>query len=758
MQPGHDGNSDINFFLHLLRRDDTEESTPDEAYEMAVYNVLRSLRLCNDDRITDRKMDNIDFCNVPLNGIHWSVPGEESSSLEGAVVHSSNYISGHCERINQGAMSHDGKYALTCSSDGMVILWNVRSGLSVMSYRHKGVVRDAFISSDNRFFVTISDDGTLVIHSISSPGSCKVIDGFRKSSRFSANDRYILVLIENKGVLYSTDGKFVDNYIHNSPVKAGAISSDSSMCITCDVNGNNIIHSITREKPDIVCSEYDQGKFAKRAVFLRNDTTCAIFFSDNYCGMFMSANGKLKSRLPLKYNGSEISTGGKVRILHLKDGSKKTVYLMEQGEKKSLELDTGDHIVGNIAISGNGEICVIGSGDGSAIIWEHGKNRSFEVREQEAGITKAAISYNGEYCLIPSKDCTAVVCNTRTGELIKLDRNRHAVCYAVLSADNRYCAAVSCFNSLMIWDNETGKVVFRMKSNDPVINAIGLSGDGKHIITIYDNKINVTNVSGGESEYQCDMSAFSELLMANSDERFFISFRNNSPLNLCQIIDGQLQQQEIDFGNRVTGISVSLDDEYLVAIPMHSLPAVYSLKSREMLSLDEPDEKYHDYKERFRVTAVSPVSPDGRRFCAAAASLFNRKSLVVVWDIHSGNIVHQFEACDEIEAMRFSSEGEKLRFIAGKTINELSLDASGESVTMKKKLPDSGKVYFSTDGETAVCIYDTTRIKLINGDKGEKVYTFVPDCFAEEADICDIRGNSDIIDVLMQNGAKDFWM
>lgn len=748
--------SDIDFFIDILKQGKSED-IPGEEYEMAVYNIIRTLRICGDDLII-RDMNGIDFCNISLNGIRWSKDAD-ASYLQEVTVNINNFVSGHCERINIASLSKDGKYALTCSEDGMANLWNAKLGTSITTYKHDYIITDAFIASDNIFFVTVSSDHTAVIHSISSPGERRCINNIPSGQMFtsylSADDKYLLICAGNCGQLYRTDtadGKPVAEYHHDAEVSAGAISADSSMCITCDKNGNNIIHFIGSDSPDIVRNIHDDSDCVHKAAFLKRNAIM-LFYKEKT--VIINAINNEQQRLPVKCKKSAVITCDDNILLYVPEEDNRSAWLKKGGFNPfHKKLTESEEDIENVTISGNGRICVLGTHDGSAIILDHEKGVRSVIKQQEAAISQSAVSYDGEYCLITSKDCTAVVYNTKTGETIKLGRNRHNVRNIAISADSQYCAAASYFNMVMVWNTKSGQVVCRSKEMSIPIKGFGISRDGSFCVCTHDKSIDILSQNGDILlNKSCDLSNMKFLTMFNQTPRFLLTFYGKTTSQIWEYRDNELSYRTIELCEGIQGVSISHDDKLICVTSEAWVPEVYEAESGRLTELERPGEGYEDYISNLTRSAISAPDQNGSRLCAAAGSHLDKNGNIgsagIIWELPEGRIAGYFTTNPLPEALRFSADGKELRYADSEKIYTITLGSNG--VELKEEMPSAKGIIFSSDASTTVSS-DFTKINL-NGKEKSMVLHFVPDCFAQNVSVFGIDDDNEVKDILCQNGA-----
>ncbi len=69
---------------------------------------------------------------------------------------------GHTSSVESVAVSHDGRFALSGSSDGTLKLWELSTGKELRGFKgHTGQVNSVGFSPNGRFALTGSEDNTL---------------------------------------------------------------------------------------------------------------------------------------------------------------------------------------------------------------------------------------------------------------------------------------------------------------------------------------------------------------------------------------------------------------------------------------------------------------------------------------------------------------------------------------------------------------------------------------------------------------------
>lgn len=115
----------LHYYVNLLRQKTWEGTNG------ALYNVVRMMRMSRNDKVCGEDFSDLDFGNIPLNGVLWSIAGKYPCVFQGCHISNSNFFSGHSERVVKVAFSDDTLIAVSYGRDNYVIIWDVLTGLQM---------------------------------------------------------------------------------------------------------------------------------------------------------------------------------------------------------------------------------------------------------------------------------------------------------------------------------------------------------------------------------------------------------------------------------------------------------------------------------------------------------------------------------------------------------------------------------------------------------------------------------------------------
>lgn len=231
----------LHYYVDLLRMKDGEERTPkqSESCVTALHNVIRTMQLSRHDKVCGEDFSYLDFGNIPFNGIHWSMDGENPCRFDGCRLNELNYMGGHSGAINAVAWSPDGEYILTGGNDHFAYLWNVESGTIIRKLSgHIDVVSSVAFSYDGGYCLTGSYDSTAILWSTKDGSVCKILKGHTDrilSVAFHPKEKICLTGSADKSVKlwYYEKARCLSSLLkHNDSVTSVKFSYNGKYCFT----------------------------------------------------------------------------------------------------------------------------------------------------------------------------------------------------------------------------------------------------------------------------------------------------------------------------------------------------------------------------------------------------------------------------------------------------------------------------------------------------------------------------------------------
>ena len=184
-------------------------------------------------------------------------------------------MTGHSAAVYATSLSPDSKFALSCSGDSSVRLWDVTSGDNVVTYKgHNFPVWDVCFSPLGHYFATASHDRTARLWCTESVFPLRVMPGHMSDVdcvTFHPNCNYIATgsLDRTCRMWDIAEGGCVRLFKgHSSPVTAVAVSacgkmlaagSDSGEVLVWDIGTSKCLHTLTGNTGAIFSLDFSRG-------------------------------------------------------------------------------------------------------------------------------------------------------------------------------------------------------------------------------------------------------------------------------------------------------------------------------------------------------------------------------------------------------------------------------------------------------------------------------------------------------------------
>lgn len=420
-------------------------------------------------------------------------------------------LSGHKDMVMGCAISPDGSWIVSASSDRTLRIWEAESGEERLTLRgHTSAVNGCAISSDGARIVSASADKTL-----------KVWDGH-------------------------TGRELQTLFGHTEAVYACAFSPDNSTVVSAGKDTTLRIWDIASGEPYIKLSRL-KGNLSDDAVSKEGQPIRASW-NDKLCIWDVSIGGKriIFPSNDYAINSSALSEDGSVIALASYYGSNdKTLKVWDAHTGvELLTLDEPSSFLIGCAISADNSLIVTTSGGGMLRVWDA---ESGAERQAFFGHTSyvicCAISPDGSWIVSGSGDRTLKVWDTRSESTLKLPGHTACVNDCAISADGSLCVSASDDKTLKIWNPDTGAQRLTLSGHLNHVVSCAMSADGSVIIsTSEDGSLRVWDAASGNElrtflrcspESGCAISADgSVLIMVSGDNTLEIRDTQSSTILL----------------------------------------------------------------------------------------------------------------------------------------------------------------------------------------------------------------------------------
>jgi len=402
--------NNLHYYIDLLRMDDTKQRTPEESRPCvtALNNVIHTMQLSRHNKICGEDFSRLDFGNIPFNGIHWSMNGDDPSCFDGCKLNELNFISGHTSDVTDVSWSPDGKYILTRDSENMIILWDAASGLIICAIPEYEELPN-YLSSEERSLIekfrakTDKADG--------------IVDNGKYRLKWSMDTNTAELCDTETGTCLILSG-------HSKPVCSGGFSPDGRYCLTgsydktariWDTNSGECLHTLSGHSRTVCSVRFSpDGRYCLTGSF--DQTTKIWDIKTCECLKTLTGQSTFFHAAIRHYDGKysiTSSTDGSLKMWKLEAGKCKCIW---QKEKFTLSIndilkddfkgdiprfpETGEERYFSAGFSPDGEHCMIGLFDGTLneFVIETGELTS-TIATDNISIPAVVYSPDGTYSL-----------------------------------------------------------------------------------------------------------------------------------------------------------------------------------------------------------------------------------------------------------------------------------------------------------------------------------------------------------------------
>lgn len=449
-------------------------------------------------------------------------------------------IEGHTNNVTALAVTRDGKFLATGSTDKTIRLWDMSSGtarLARVFQGHSEEVSALAFSPDGKTLASGSQDQSVRFWKVSLSDDHQNYDehtGYVWTAAFSPDGRLfadagvdrVIYLRDAAGkVLHKLEG-------HTAPVTALAFSADNSKLAS--VGGDQVVRvwdtkQGTKLKElkghtapimavafggnnmlitggiDKVARLWDVGKDAPIQTFPANKSmiSAVALRADGKQALVGSADGMLRvydvTGAPKELTSVSAQLSGIGAVTYGPDGTKVATCggdtlvrywnLPETGAPTMLaEFKGHTKPVSSVAFSADGRFIVSGGGDLVVRVWDlSSKTELRALRGHQDWVSSVAFGPNGRTILSASVDKTVKVWELSSEETAKPIGHTRRLNTIAVSADGRWVASGSEDRTIKIWDAAAGIEVATLDAaaggHDAEVTALAFEPSGKRLVS-----------------------------------------------------------------------------------------------------------------------------------------------------------------------------------------------------------------------------------------------------------------------------------
>ncbi|MGO1077255.1 nSTAND1 domain-containing NTPase [Inquilinus sp. CA228] len=592
----------------------------------------------------------------------------------------------------------------------------IYTGVDFQRLQQAGKITAASWSSDGRFIVTASEDGTARIWDARTRQVLHDLVGHKSGilgAAFSADSHRVVTASSDKTArIWDVEtGQLVKEQElrrHEEPIDSVAFSPDGRYLSTHSGDGMAVIW-------DLVKGNY--------TVMGRPVGVSSVTFSPDSQYVLLESSGAFRVRGINAY------------------------------QERPFKGHTG--YVASAAFSPeNGRIIVSTYSDGTARIWDAETGEVLQVLIGHDGwVSNAVFSPDGQRIVTTSGDKTARVWDAATGqELLKLVGHTDGVLSAAFSRDGRRIVTASEDHTAKIWDAETGQELQSLSGHSGAVRAATFSPDEQHVLTRSDDtSASVWRVKPNWEAHalagprtQIWSAAFTpdghRLVTASQDHEAWLwdaetgkvlrSF--DGPVNLVSSgtfsPDGRrVVSASGDVTAKIWDLDTSGEPKTLVGHADAVLDAAFSPDGQRVVTLSRDAKIWDANSAQLLQTLTSDkgwfvdasFSPDGRRVVIASGDGTAR-----LWNVETGQLLATLAGhTDNIMDAAFSPDGQRVVILS----RDAKIWDANSAQLLQTLTSDKGwfvGASFSPDGRRIATASGDRTARLWDVDTGQEVHAF----------------------------------
>lgn len=353
---------------------------------------------------------------------------------------------GHSDHVKTLAVSNDGKYILSGSSDKNMKLWDLETGKQIYTFEgHQGIIRAVFFISKQQA-VSAAEDGTLKLWDLE---SCECLHTFEGHT----SPIYTATFIAERMQVISG-------------------SADGILKIW-DLQNREFIYSFQAHKSSInaiavYCEEM-------QAISASSDKTFKLWDLENKkcISTFKGHSGSVYAVAILTTQRQIISTSAD-RTIKLWDLQKCKCLYTFKGHKGS---------VYSITLYADQTRFISSSSDKTLKLWNLQKKDCELTLKDNDWANDIAIIPSYEHLIVASDDYTLKLWSLKDEKCeVAIEGHNSAVTALVMTTDGKYVLSSSEDKTVKLWNLSNGKCKLRLTDHNDVVSAIAVTKDGKQAI------------------------------------------------------------------------------------------------------------------------------------------------------------------------------------------------------------------------------------------------------------------------------------
>jgi WD40 repeat protein len=639
---------------------------------------------------------------------------------------------GHKSSVDAVAFSPDGRYALTCSVDGIIYVWDTMTGMILQQLRGR---KPAVFSPDGQHILASCGDiaclfeirtGQVILqlkHTRQAEGGTSLsvtdiafsCDGLQAATSMNADHSICLWDIKTGKKRFQLCG--VTPPTQFSKVFSLAFSPDGSRLFGCfgreaacvwDTGTGEELLRLESEGFERAIFSADglraldgfrrypciANLWNVEALRLKTDS------KSNYLDIIKRLRDAATDEEPIKIKASDaaaFSSDG-LRLVATINSGKACVYDANTGHEL-LQIEI--HGFFDLALfSPDGAYVLFESPQKGIVVFDAKTGEAFRRPEKGAYADAVAFSPDSQKILIGEMGNSAYLVDVTTGkEILRFGGDAAAVSAVTFSPDGSCILSASTINILEhqhavhVWETSTGKEVLRLDGYTSPIDALAFSADGQRILTACinsnDTEIRVHDAENGQALQRLEMPGEIKALSFSPDGKQVLAGFADNTIAIIDILTGaevlQITWHVKDNPQppqSITSIAFSPDGLYVLAGVRHYEKGWHVVNHGHSSSISGESDHFAWVWSSVTGSKIQCINGHKNRFNLIAASPDGRRILTApeyhtasLWDIETGAEILQLTGhVGWINFADFSKVGQRI-FTGSFRYSSLSKDA-----------------------------------------------------------------------------------
>ncbi|MEN8173070.1 MAG: BMP family ABC transporter substrate-binding protein [Chloroflexota bacterium] len=544
-------------------------------------------------------------------------------------------LRGHTDSVLGIDIDSAGKMIATTSQDGVVILWDFKSGQEIQTLEgHVGPVTDVVFDPQGEHLATSGNDQSVIIWDLASGKAILSLEGHEhwvNGIAYSPDGKFIATASSDKTAKLwdPTTGELLRTFSgHIAAIHKVRISPDNSKILTASFDSTAILWDLHSTVPLFILPHQD---FVIDGTFSPDGTLAATASVDDTAKLWDTLTGQeiftftghSEDLTGIKFSpdGTKIATSSWDRTVILWDVENGHQELVLRGHQDKLN---------DLVFSPDSKHLVTSSDDATARIWNISLEEEYLSIPAPAGVLDLDFNKDGKLlgAALGGNDGVKIWDMTTRQEIFSIPSDEDHLNNTVIKFGPHQTIAASLMEkSVQIWNYTDGKPLFELIGHDAEVNDIAYSPDGTRIATASDDfHSKVWETSSGQ-----ELASWSSL----GGNVKSIAFSANGQMIASGDFKGKVRVWDAAAGKDVFTISDHLDQINQISFSSDGIHlAIASSDATASLWHAESGEKIFTLHGHSGAVTGAVFNPDNTLLATSS-----RDGKAILWDPSTGQSV-----------------------------------------------------------------------------------------------------------------------